>query len=117
MHRHRPQHVQRRGPGRLLERDAERVQHIHLKDVRGEILSGVLDSELGFEQAVAAGTFCPLGDGSADLGSFLEQLKGIGYTGCATYEQDRLACEYAGARADAERSLAHLQHSGVHTRS
>jgi inosose dehydratase len=100
----------------LLERHADRVRHVHLKDLHGGILRDAIDRGLSFEEAVAARTFCPLGDGDADLGSFLRALRTIGYRGWATYEQDRLASEYATARADAQRSLAHLERLGVHTR-
>ena len=92
----------------LLERYADRVRHVHLKDVRRDVLSRALGEGLRFEQAVAAGTFCPLGQGSVDLAGFLARLREINYNGWATFEQDRLAAEYASARADAEQSLAHL---------
>jgi inosose dehydratase len=103
-------------PVRLLERYAERVRHVHLKDVRCATLRRVLEQELSFEEAVSAGVFCALGDGDAELEPFLDRLHSIGYDGWATYEQDRLAEGFIEARADAERSLAHLRALGVHTR-
>lgn len=100
----------------LLERHRQRIWHVHLKDLRAEILRDALDKELSFEDTVAAGAFCPLGDGDVDLGSFLEALRTIGYRGWATYEQDRVASDYVTARADAQHSLAYLNRLGVHTR-
>jgi inosose dehydratase len=104
-------------PAAIVARYAPRLRHVHLKDVRADVLSSAIDRKLSFEQAVSDGTFCALGDGSADLASFLDVLGSVGYIGWATYEQDRLASNYGDARGDAERSLAHLERLGVHTRS
>jgi inosose dehydratase len=101
----------------LLERHPRRVWHVHLKDLHAHLVRDALDRALSFEEAVAQQTFCPLGDGDADLGSFLRALGTIGYDGWVTYEQDRLASEDATALADAQRSLAHLDRLGVHTRA
>jgi len=99
----------------LLERYSPRVRHVHLKDVRSDVLSHALGAGLSFEEAVAAGTFCPLGQGAVDLEGFLTRLREFGYDGWATFEQDRLPTEYERARADAELSLAHLRTLGVDT--
>lgn len=97
----------------LLDRHAGRVAHVHMKDVRGEVLRDVLGRELSFEQAVAAGVFCALGDGNADLQRFVDELARIGYCGWVTYEQDRVASDHPRARGDAERSRAHLNSLGL----
>jgi sugar phosphate isomerase/epimerase len=83
--------------------------HVHLKDLRTPVLDRALAHGWSFEQAVASGVFCALGDGNCDLAGFLSALGNIGYDGWATYEQDRVAAEHPHARGDAERSLVHLE--------
>lgn len=71
---------------RALIAYAPRLAHVHLKDVRSE----VVERGLGFWDALAAGVFCPLGEGSVDLPAVLRALDEIGYAGYATIEQDRV---------------------------
>jgi len=101
----------------LLQRHADRVSHVHFKDLHGELLHEALFNKLSFEQAVASGVFCSLGDGSVDLKAFADQLRRLGYDGWATYEQDRVAADHPHARSDAQRSLACLHNLGIHDRS
>jgi inosose dehydratase len=97
----------------LLDSYSDRIAHVHLKDLHVAALQRAITDRLTFEEAVAAGVFCPLGDGDIDLAPFLTKLQAIGHDGWATYEQDRVAADYKSARADAERSLAHLEALGV----
>jgi inosose dehydratase len=99
--------------GALLRRYSNRIAHIHLKDVQAGVLTKAITAEASFEQAVASGVFCALGDGDVDLASFVGALREIGYQGWATYEQDRLATDYSHALGDAERSLEHLRIIGI----
>jgi inosose dehydratase len=62
----------------------ERVQHIHLKDVRLDVLRDATD----WSSAWRAGTFCELGTGDVDLDEFLAEL--TGYEGWLVVEQDRV---------------------------
>jgi inosose dehydratase len=71
---------------RALVAYGPRVAHVHLKDVRAD----VVDRGLGFWDAIAAGAFCPLGEGAVDLPAVLAALSEIGYHGYATIEQDRV---------------------------
>jgi inosose dehydratase len=73
-------------PDRALVAYGPRIAHVHLKDVRSE----VVDRGLPFWDALAAGVFCPLGAGAVDLPAVLGALDEIGYRGYATIEQDRL---------------------------
>ena len=59
---------------------------MHLKDLD----AGVRDRGLDFWPAVAAGVFCPLGEGVVDLAAVLGALRDAGYDGYATIEQDRV---------------------------
>lgn len=67
-----------------------RLAHVHLKDVRPHVLERVRDEGLDFWAAIAAGIFCPLGDGIVDIPSVVDALDSVGYRGHATIEQDRV---------------------------
>jgi inosose dehydratase len=69
---------------------ADRLGHVHLKDIRRDVLRRVHTDELGFWAAIAAGIFCPLGEGVVDIGAVLRELVEVGYAGYATIEQDRV---------------------------
>jgi inosose dehydratase len=71
---------------RALVAYGPRVAHVHLKDVRAD----VVERGLGFWAALAAGVFCPLGEGVVDLPAVLAALDEVYYDGYATIEQDRV---------------------------
>ncbi|MGH2866840.1 MAG: TIM barrel protein [Solirubrobacteraceae bacterium] len=77
-------------PEHALDRYAERIAHIHLKDVDERVLARVTGTELGFWDAIEAGVFCPLGTGVVDLPAVGQALRRIGFRGAATIEQDRV---------------------------
>jgi inosose dehydratase len=77
-------------PVGALHRYADRLGHVHLKDIRSDVLRRVHAEELGFWAAIAAGIFCPLGEGVVDIGAVLRELVDLGYAGYATIEQDRV---------------------------
>jgi inosose dehydratase len=95
-------------PADLLRAHGERVAHVHLKDVRDDVLA----MRLGFRDAVAAGVFCPLGAGDVDFDTVHLALADLGYDGWATFEQDRTPGDPRAA-ADAAASLAHLRRIGL----
>lgn len=75
-----------------LARDwAERLSHVHLKDVSGPLLRRLRAGELTVEAAWAEGLFCPFGDGEVDLHGFLALPEVAGYDGWLVLEQDRVA--------------------------
>lgn len=71
---------------RALVAYGQRLAHVHLKDVRAD----VVERGLGFWAALEAGVFCPLGEGVVDLPAVLAALDEVGYEGYATIEQDRV---------------------------
>ena len=73
-------------PERAIVAYGPRLVHVHLKDVRVE----VVDRGLDFWTAIAAGVFCRLGEGAVGLPAVLDALDEIGYDGYATIEQDRV---------------------------
>lgn len=79
----------RMDPAAAIARYADRVGHVHFKDVRAEVLARIDAEALDFWQAIEAGIFCPLGQGVVDLAGVLDALDAAGYQGYATIEQDR----------------------------
>ena len=99
-------------PAAVARTHAGRIRHVHLKDVRPEVLRRAAAGELDFSAAVAAGVFAPLGDGDVDLRATLATLREVGYDGWLVVEQDRVigpADAADAARTDAGRSFAYLQ--------
>jgi inosose dehydratase len=96
----------------LVRAAGGRLRHVHLKDVRADLLGRARLRRLTFERAVAAGVFCPLGEGAVDLEGLRDALARAGYEGWLTFEQDRCAGDRR-ARADAAASLAYLRRIGL----
>jgi inosose dehydratase len=63
---------------------------MHFKDIDGQVLQRAREQRMSFWDALAAGVFCPLGDGVVDFAQVAEQLDAAGYTAFATIEQDRV---------------------------
>jgi inosose dehydratase len=69
-------------PVQALRDWRDRVQHVHLKDVRLDVIRAAGD----WPEAWRAGAFCELGAGDADLEGFVAELGG--YAGWLVVEQD-----------------------------
>ena len=70
-------------------RDAvTRVGHVHLKDVRLDLVPSVLSREVSLMHATQAGLFTPLGQGDVDIAGVIETLESAGYAGSYVIEQD-----------------------------
>jgi inosose dehydratase len=95
-------------PEGLVAEYGARLGHLHLKDVRADVLARVRDEGLDFWAAIAAGVFCPLGQGVVDLPAVLGAVADAGYRGYATIEQDRVAGSGSPIEdlADSQRVLA-----------
>ena len=86
-----------------------RIEHLHLKDVDGELLERVRRGELNLEQAWNGGLFCPFGEGVVDFRSVLALPELAGFSGWMVLEQDRVAVgvgDLDRVRAVEERNLA-----------
>ena len=66
----------------------ERVGHVHLKDVRLDMVAPVLRRETSLMAATQAGLFTPLGQGDVDIKGVVETLEAAGYQGWYVIEQD-----------------------------
>jgi inosose dehydratase len=73
---------------RMLEKYANRVGHVHLKDVNGEILVRALEEHWSFHRALKAYIFAKLGDGIVNIPSVIKALTAAGYDDWVVLEQD-----------------------------
>ena len=100
-------------PIEVAERAADRVQHVHLKDVDQDLVEQVAGGELGFKEAVRRGVFRPLGDGDVDIERLLGLLRQANYQGWYVLEQDIIVGakpdEGEGPGTDVRKSLAFLK--------
>lgn len=67
---------------------ADRVGHVHLKDVRLDLAPAVLRREVSLMAATQAGLFTPLGRGDVDIAGVVRTLEAAGYRGTYVIEQD-----------------------------
>ncbi|MEJ7707936.1 MAG: TIM barrel protein [Nocardioidaceae bacterium] len=75
-------------PVALVTAYADRVNHVHLKDVDSAIADLVVTGQLSFGDAVRQGIFRPLGQGDIDIARLVRVLESAGYQGWYVLEQD-----------------------------
>ena len=73
----------------LLANWGDRVNHVHLKDVRLEVLAKVRDNDESFNSGVRQGMFTVPGDGNVDFGPVAEWLDASGYDGWLVVEAEQ----------------------------
>ena len=73
----------------VLKKYADRIKHVHLKDIRPEIVKKVKEEKLSFLQGVRLGTFTVPGDGSIDFKPVFEILDKAGYKGWLLVEAEQ----------------------------
>ncbi|MBT5264551.1 MAG: myo-inosose-2 dehydratase [Rhodospirillaceae bacterium] len=76
-------------PVALASTYAERIVHVHCKDVRLEILEMVQASEMSFLDGVVAGMFTVPGDGCIDFNAALGPVARAGYAGWLVVEAEQ----------------------------
>jgi inosose dehydratase len=84
----------------LAKSYASRIGHVHLKDVRPEVIADVHAQHLSFQDAIEAGVFTVPGDGAIDFIPILQTLAEVGYQGWLVVEAEQdpakaLPLEYA----------------------
>lgn len=98
-------------PVALSRSAADRIAHVHLKDVDATLAAAVRAGTVPYSRAVRDGLYRPLGAGDVDVRSIVAAL--AGYPGWYVLEQDVvLAAEPApdaGPAADVATSLAYLR--------
>jgi inosose dehydratase len=100
-------------PLAALEELGSRVECIHLKDVDPDVHARAVRDRLHFDDAVAAGIFCRLGEGLLELSALAALLDRTRFDGYLTVEQDRDPVRGTDAVADARASLAALRSAGI----
>ncbi|WP_433657143.1 TIM barrel protein [Nocardia sp. CA-128927] len=98
-------------PVLLAQRHADRIGHIHLKDVRNAVADEVRGGALEYSEAVRRGLYVPLGEGDVDIAALVSSMQAAGYGGWYVMEQDTALQPTDSAELpsrDTERSLRHL---------
>lgn len=104
-------------PAALAGQAADRVAHVHLKDVDAALAARVRSGEISYQHGVQAGMYVPLGDGDVPVGQIVQTLEHAGYTGWYVLEQDTALTDGAAEQAarpakDCARSLRFLGAQG-----
>jgi inosose dehydratase len=104
-------------PSEALRDWGERINHVHIKDVRNDILASVIADGADMPEAWRRGVFCELGTGDVDLDSFFAELARSQYFGWLVVEQDMVPQspqDAADASASQVRNRAWLtEHAGL----
>ncbi|MBO0662109.1 TIM barrel protein [Jiella sp. MQZ9-1] len=75
----------------LARKYGERIKHVHLKDIRADVVSRMREEGLSFQEGIEAGIFTVPGDGSlTTFPDILDALAQAGFRGwiCVEAEQD-----------------------------
>ncbi|MBQ5995365.1 MAG: myo-inosose-2 dehydratase [Clostridia bacterium] len=73
----------------VLTKYADRIRHVHLKDIRPEVVAKVKENHWSFLQGVRAGAFTVPGDGGIDFGPIFDVLEKTGYEGYVLVEAEQ----------------------------
>ncbi len=73
----------------VLKKYAHRIKHVHLKDIRPEIIKRVRDEHLSFLKGVRLGAFTVPGDGAIDFTPIFDILDKAGYEGWLLVEAEQ----------------------------
>lgn len=73
-----------------LSRWGDRVNHIHIKDARADVLRAVVSDKGEMRDVWAGKAFVPLGAGDLNVDGFMSELVASGYDGWLVVEQDTI---------------------------
>lgn len=73
----------------ILKKYPNRIGHVHLKDVRMNVVEKAVKESWSFLKSVREGTFTVPGDGDVDFDAVFEQLEAIGYQGWFLVEAEQ----------------------------
>jgi inosose dehydratase len=74
---------------KLLEKYITRIVHIHLKDIRKDVLVSVKNDKMSFLDAVRKGVFTVPGDGMIDFAPVFKIIENSGYKGWLVIEAEQ----------------------------
>ncbi|WP_205962215.1 myo-inosose-2 dehydratase [Paracoccus siganidrum] len=75
--------------GLLLDAFPDRIAHIHLKDMRGEVMARIRDTDASFNAGVLAGMFTVPGDGVVDFAPLARFVRDSGWRGWMVVEAEQ----------------------------
>jgi inosose dehydratase len=70
-------------------RHGHRINHVHCKDIRADVLARLKAESWSFPKGVIEGVFTVPGDGAIDFGAFAKVLAEIGYSGWVVVEAEQ----------------------------
>ena len=70
-------------------RHGRRINHVHCKDIRAEVLARLKSENWSFLKGVIEGVFTVPGDGAIDFGAFARVLAEVGYSGWVVVEAEQ----------------------------
>lgn len=76
-------------PEHILKKYIHRIKHVHLKDIREDVLEKVKEEDLSFLQGVKIGTFTVPGDGTIDFEPLFKVLDENNYEGWFIVEAEQ----------------------------
>jgi inosose dehydratase len=76
-------------PAALIHDYADRIKHIHLKDIRADVLQQVKDESMSFLNSVKAGVFTVPGDGCVDWDGVFAEIEAMNYEGWWVVEAEQ----------------------------
>jgi inosose dehydratase len=76
-------------PVKVLNKYVSRVKHVHLKDIRADVVEQVKKENLSFLQGVRKGAFTVPGDGAVDFEPIFEILEKADYQGWVVVEAEQ----------------------------
>lgn len=104
-------------PVDFAETCADRITHVHLKDVDALIAGRLRARQIGLREAVLEGVFCPPGEGSQRIDDLLRVLRRRNYRGWYVIEQESILGEGEEAAEEpaqnARRALLYLRGQGL----
>lgn len=76
-------------PTELVQRHAKRIKHVHLKDIRPDVVARVREERLSFLEGVRQGAFTIPGDGCVEFDPIFNVLAESGYEGYMVVEAEQ----------------------------
>ncbi|MCD8301259.1 MAG: myo-inosose-2 dehydratase [Clostridiales bacterium] len=76
-------------PLEMLDKYIGRIRHVHLKDIRPDVVAKVKAEDLSFLDGVRMGAFTVPGDGCIDFGPVFDKLAAAGYEGYVLVEAEQ----------------------------
>jgi inosose dehydratase len=74
---------------RAIDKHHKRITHVHVKDIRRDVVNGLDRSKQSFLDAVALGAFTVPGDGSLDFEAIVQKFADYGYEGWFVVEAEQ----------------------------